>query len=437
MWWQRRVAPDRVMMPRRLRFVTFLFLVLVAGCAPLTPPPVPPTRTATLPPPTATATATPTATPEPTASPTPVPVRLTLVENLPPEQSRALAEEVEAFLSERPGVTIEMRSGREQLDNGKMWHLALADAGQMAALQAHERLQAIDDLLPADLLSNLAAPGRTAAARAGRLWGLADTLGFHLLLFYNRDLIGVPPADTEELTTVARSFTGRERWGLTVSSYDPLWVLPWLAASDSWVTDAEGRPTLDTPAMVKALTLHLGWLRRPKPVAPLTTQSEAHRLFVDGRAAMLIDGDWAIGELNTVTTVNWGVAPLPLVGNSGRAATPLVLGRFWLVHTDLPAGGQAVAAEFLSAVFSPQRQLDWLERFGQLPSHRRALEDPRVLTGPWLRSSALQMQAGRALPLGVDANRVLDAMRAPLQAAVDGEMTPAEAARAMQRAVEE
>lgn len=418
-------------------YLLTLLLLLVAGCTPPTPPPVPPTRTATPAPPTATATATPTATALPTATPTPVSVRLILLENLPPEQSRALSEDAAAFQSDHSGVIIEVRALRDRPEDGHPWHLALGDAGLMATLQAQGHLQPLDGLLPADMLDDLATPGRAAATREGRLWGLADTLGFHLLLFYNRDLIAVPPADTEELATVARSFTDQERWGLAVNSYDPLWVLPWLTAFGSWVTDSQGRPTLDTPAMVESLTLHAGWQRKPNPVAPLATHTEARHLFVDGQAAMLIDGDWAIGELNVVTTVNWGVAPLPMVGTTGRAGAPLVLGRFWLVHNDLPPAGRAAAADFLSYVAAPERQLAWLERFGQLPSHRRALEDPRVLTDPWLRSSALQMQAGRSLPLGVDANRLLDAMRAPLRAVLDGDMTPSEAAGAMQQALEE
>jgi ABC-type glycerol-3-phosphate transport system substrate-binding protein len=134
--------------------------------------------------------------------------------------------------------------------------------------------------------------------------------------------------------------------------------------------------------------------------------------------------------------LNWGAAPLPLVGDTGQAAAPLVLGRFWMVHRDLPATDRTAAADFLRFVFAPGRQLAWLELFGQMPTNRRALEDPRVLTDPWLRASALQMQAGRALPLGVDANQLLDAMRAPLRAFLEGDMTPAEAARAMQLALE-
>ena len=120
-------------LPVLLHSIFLLLLAVAAGCAPLTPPPPPPTRTPTPLPPTATATSTPTATPRPTATPTPVSLHLILVQDLPPVQARALAEEAAAFATGHPGVTIEVRARAE---DGRPWHLALGDAALMAAYVA-------------------------------------------------------------------------------------------------------------------------------------------------------------------------------------------------------------------------------------------------------------------------------------------------------------
>lgn len=419
-------------------FLLPLLMCLVAGCVPITPTPAPVTPTPT---PAPSPSATPTLTPPPTATPTPVPVPLVLWEGLPPEQTRVLLDGVAEFEARHPGVTVEARHYEDdaallqQIESAQSlpWDLVLGDAALLAALQQRNALQPLDGLLPADALADLVTPARTGASRDGHLWGLADTVGLHLLLFYNRDLIAVPPADTNELTSVAQSFTRRDQWGLAMNSYDPLWVVPWLAAYGGWLTDAAGNPALDSPAMVEALTLHLRWHGDLAGVAPPATQSEARQLFVEGKAAMMIDGDWAIGELRQVSAVKWGVAPLPLVGDTGRAAAPLVMGRYWALRRDMPPDSARAALDFLAYVFSPARQLSWTTRFGQLPANRRALEDPRILSDPWLRASAQQMQTGRGLQLGVDANRLLDAMRGPLRALLDGDMVPEEAAKAMQR----
>jgi ABC-type glycerol-3-phosphate transport system substrate-binding protein len=188
--------------------------------------------------------------------------------------------------------------------------------------------------------------------------------------------------------------------------------------------------------MVNALTLYLGWHGRLTGVAPVATYVQARELFTGGQAAMLIDGEWAIGELSQVEGINWGVAPLPVVGETEQPAAPLVAGRYWLMSRDLSPAEHDAALAFLSFVTTPQRQLDWMTQFGLLPTRREALKDPITLGDPLLEISAQQMQAGRGLLLGVDVNRIFDAMRGPLRAVLDGDMVPEEAARAMQAALE-
>ena len=304
-------------------------------------------------------------------------------------------------------------------------------------MQAKDALEPLDEGFPYDFLESFASPALTGATRDGHLWGLPDTAGLHLLLFYNRDLIAVPPEDTEELYAIAESFTDDGRWGLALNSFDPLWVVPWLWAYGGWLTDGDGVPTLDTPSMVNALTLHLSWQGRLTGVAPVVTYVEARELFGAGQAAMLIDGEWAIDELSQSEGVNWGVAPLPVVGETGQPAAPLVAGRYWLVSGGLSEGERDVAADFLAFITAPERQLEWTAQFGTLPSRLEALKDPAIQDDPALRVSAQQMQTGRGLLLGVDANQLFDAMREPLRAVLEGDMVPEEAAGAMQAALEE
>ena len=427
----------------RLRPLCWLtpLLLLTLACALITPTPPPPTQAPTsspTPPPTVT-------TPPPaTATPTPVQVRLVLWENLPPAQAEALAADVAEFEASQTYLTIDVQHyddnqaliqaiAGETIDA----HLALGDASLASALQAANSLEPLNEGLPRDLLESFASPALTGVTRDGHLWGLPDTAGLHLLLFYNRDLIAVPPDTTEELYAVAESFTDDGRWGLAVNSFDPLWVVPWLSAYGGWLTDSDGAPTLNVPSMVKALTLYLGWQGRLTGVAPVTTYVEARELFNSGEAAMLIDGEWAIGELDQSGEVTWGVAPLPAVGETGQPAAPLVAGRYWLMRSGSTEAERDAVIAFLAFVTSPERQLDWSAQFGSLPTRLEALADPAILSDPALRVSARQMQAGRGLLLGVDANQLLDAMREPLRAVLEGDIVPEEAAKAMQEALEQ
>jgi ABC-type glycerol-3-phosphate transport system substrate-binding protein len=224
---------------------------------------------------------------------------------------------------------------------------------------------------------------------------------------------------------------------LALNSYDPLWVVPWLWAYGGWLTDQTGQPTLNTPAMESALTLYLGWQGRLTGLAPVQNYDETRTQFLRGDIAMLIDGEWAIAELARAGQLDWGVAPLPRLGQveESQAAAPLVLARYWSVSRSTTGNRALAAAAFLEHITHPKRQLAWTAQFGLLPTRRQALDDPLIVNDATLRASAEQMRAGRAVPLGANADIILNAMREPLKGVLDGELTPQEAAEMMQESV--
>jgi ABC-type glycerol-3-phosphate transport system substrate-binding protein len=302
-----------------------------------------------------------------------------------------------------------------------------------------EEIAPMADFFPPSFIDGFAAVALAGAARNGQVWGLPDTAGFHLLLFYNEDLVDAPPTTTAQLAELAETLTQDSRWGLGLNSYDPLWLTPWLAPFGGWLADDSGQPTLDTAAMSEALSLYAGWQTGNPAIAPIQTYDEMRARFLSGNIAMLIDGDWSIGEFEQVGRVEWGVAPLPTVSESqdGQPAAPLVLGRYWAISPAAAAGDRALAASaFLEFMTRPERQLAWTQQFGLLPTQRQALGAPSIIGDPTLRASAAQMQAGRAMLLGVNTNLLLDAMREPLQRVLDGELSPEAAAELMQANIE-
>jgi ABC-type glycerol-3-phosphate transport system substrate-binding protein len=280
--------------------------------------------------------------------------------------------------------------------------VVLASPPLLGNLQAAEQIAPLADFFPPSFIDAFAAVALEGATQAGHIWGLPDTAGFHLMLFYNKELV-------EALTP----FGG-------------------------WLTDETGRPTLQTPAMEAALALYSGWQTRPPAIAPTQTYDEMRTGFLNGNIAMIIDGDWAIRELDRVDKINWGVAPLPTVSEAEETQpAPLVLGRYWAISPAAAAGDRSLASTaLLEFMTRPERQLAWTRQFGLLPTHRAALADPFIVNDPILRASATQMQAGRAVPLGTPINLLLDAMREPLQGFLDGSLTPQETTEMMQTNVE-
>ncbi len=436
---------------RNLPFILSL-LTLLPACSPPTPPPSP------------TLWASPTTVPveftvqAQQTSPTPTltpPAATTIVvwESLSDAQTQMLADDIQAFQQQFPQYTVTLRhydsptefmtplmAGETNFD------VALVSPVLLNNLWAAEQIAPMSDFFPPSFVNDFA--GITlagAASQDNELWGLSDTAGFHLLLFYNKDLIDTPPTNTDELFDLAQELTENKAsadtslWGLAVNSYDPLWVVPWLAPYGGWLTDEQDQPMLNTPAMEAALTLYLSWQGRLTGIAPVTTYEEVRTRFLNGDIAMMIDGEWAIAELSRTDKINWGVALLPSVGETGESqpAAPLVLARYWVVSQATNGDRALASATFLEYITRPERQLAWTVRFGLLPTRLGALDDLVIVNDSALRTSTAQMLAGRTVPLGANANVLLNAMREPLQGVIDGELTPQEAAEMMQSTAEE
>lgn len=438
--------PQTLLMP-----IIGVLITFVACTPPTPPPPPPPLPSPTLIPVEASPTAQPVSTspspspfvPQPTLISTDEPSRTTVVvwESLPEPQAQKLAQDIEAFQAEFPQYLIRLQhyDGPESfmaslLADQISFDVVLVSPVLLSSLWTTEQVAPMSDFFSSGFIDGFVSVTLLGASREGIVWGLPDTAGFHLLLFYNRDLVDTPPTNTGELFDLAESLTKGSQWGLGVNSYDPLWVTPWLVPYGGWLTDEAGQPTLDTVSMEAAITLYLSWQGHLTGIAPVETYDEMRNKFVNGDIAMIIDGEWAIGELSSIDEIGWGVALLPGVGQAqeSQPAAPLVLGRYWAVSRTVTGNRALASAAFLEFITRPERQLAWTSQFGLLPTRREALDAPMIVNDPVLRVSTTQMRAGRAIPLGVNANVLLDAMREPLRQVIDGELTPKQAAEMMQ-----
>jgi ABC-type glycerol-3-phosphate transport system substrate-binding protein len=218
---------------------------------------------------------------------------------------------------------------------------------------------------------------------------------------------------------------------------DPLWLVPWLSGFGGWLVDEEGQPTLDTTAMVEALRF-LQELKFEYGVLPLEADYDlADKLFWEGKAAMLVNGHWALAGYQAMEDLEWGVAPLPTVAETGLAPSPLVMGQYFVIGSDVSEQKLEAVRLLVECMTSSQRQLEWMRQSDTLPTNKGALNDESVHSDPLGQVSVAQMLAGRGASLGSSPMMLLEAMREPLEAVMADQMTPTEAARQMQERAEE
>jgi arabinogalactan oligomer/maltooligosaccharide transport system substrate-binding protein len=303
-------------------------------------------------------------------------------------------------------------------------------------------IQAVDnEFNPDDFVEQTVA----GALWNGHYWGVPNIYGNHLMLYYNKNLLATAPLDTTEMINVAKSLTGGNQYGLVFHIDEPFWLIPWLTGFGGWVFDESidpPFPTLDTPEMVEALQF-IHDLRYVHGIVPdgADDMDYGYNLFWDGKAAMMINGDWTLDAYRDhFGEANLGVALIPQVVETGQWPVPLVTGWYYSLNTNTRGDKLAASQAFIQYATSKPAQLLWPAETGwgvKLPALLEAFNDPVVQADPILKASADQASIGRVMPTSPSLGCVWEAMVDPLQLLWDDLITPQAAAEAMQADAEQ
>ena len=412
---------------------------LLSGCAPqAAPTPMPPT---------------PTPKPEqpspvpPTPTPKPAEEKLSLVlwtkEGEADQALQFVKSLADAYTAAHPNVTFEVvnkdvETLREDFQTAS---LAGAPPDLLWTVNDHAGPFVTADIIqPVDGLFDLTKYVDSALAAVqleGKTWGVPIANGNHLMLLYNKDLIAEPPKDTDELFVKGKELTKGEVYGLVWNQTEPFWLVPWLGGFGGKVFADDGvTPTLDTPEMVATLKFLYEMKFTHKIIPPESDYNGADTLFKEGKAAMIINGDWSLGAYKEVLGGKLGVARIPKVTATGEWPKPYTSGVFFMLPKDLSGAKLEAVKGFILFVTNKENQLEMVRKLARLPALKDALDDPLITGDPILRGSADQMVVGTPMPTVVEMRCNWDAMKPEMQAVLAGAKTPEDAAAAMQAAAE-
>ena len=143
-------------------------------------------------------------------------------------------------------------------------------------------------------------------------------------LYYNRELLPVPPRNTRELLSMGRKHTRPDegRYGLVYDNRKLYFHAPWLFGFKGLVFGAKGALRVNTEEARKALAFAYQLGGKGGIVPPESSTTVTTSLFNSGKAAMAISGPWMLGEIDA--KVNFAVAPLPTISSTGKAAAPFL-----------------------------------------------------------------------------------------------------------------
>ena len=315
-------------------------------------------------------------------------------------EEKALDDSIAEFNASQQDIRVEPIAVPNEILASKVSTAIPNGNGPDLFIFAHERVGGwansgivapIDEKADAALLADFFPETVEPLRFHGRLYGFP--LAFKsVALFYNRALVPVPPATTDEMLAIARAHSGGGRYGLVWETDDFYHHAPWYFAYGGTLFHEDGRLDFDSPGAIASLTF-LRDLRKEGLVPDEVTGALVAQLFNEKKAAMVVDGPWFTGGI--AKGVDFGVAPLPIVSATGKAARPFLSDEAVLISARASSIPDAMtAARFLAGTrCAKARAISGR----QAVANARAWDDPAIGGDPVLR--AFRAQLAETLPM--------------------------------------
>lgn len=372
-------------------------------------------------------------------------VELTLWDQEETENTKVMDDWITRFTAANPTIRV-VRQTYPNEDLRTKFTTA-ATAGQAAELvwgpndiagvfTTAKLIQPVDSFVE---LSKFTPAASEAVMLKGNVMGVPTTYGNHLMLFYNKNLVAEAPLNTADLIAAAKKNTDAKnnRYGLVFFQNEPFWLVPFVGAFGGWPLRVETDGTtvleLNSDAMKNAL-VYIQRLKNVDKIIPKECDYDcAKGLFLEGKAAFTINGDWSVKEYQAKLGDNLGMAPLPILSETGKPLTPMVSGRYVFVNAQLADNKKDAVKKFLSYLTSREIQIEVAERLGRIPSTSEALNDPKVATLKSIQPLIAAAANGRPMPAQTEMRAAWDAMRPVQQKIMSGDLTAEAGVNIMQQ----
>ena len=361
---------------------------------------------------------------------------------------RAFFEQIVAeYNRANPGETVKAvyREGEELRDSfiiaavaGQGPDLVFGPADNVAVFAGTKAIRPWSEVFGGEFFADFTEQG--VVRWKGHPWLLADQTGNQLMLVYDRQAMASAPATLDDLVALGKELTVRDaqgttRYALTWNYSEPFFFIPFLTGFGGWIMDDAGRPTLDTAEMRAALQFVLD-LRDKHGVMPrYEDYATANLMFLRRRAAMIIDGPWSWAGYGVPERSM--LALLPLNTATGLRCRPMLAAKGYSLNINTPSEKFGLIRRVVAHLTGPEVQLSMARKLFTTPTRRAVLEEPDFRENPVLQLALEQAKNSVPMPTAPQLRHIWDGIRGPYRRLFAGDLTPDEAARAMQKDAEE
>ncbi|MCU0968048.1 MAG: extracellular solute-binding protein [Rubrivivax sp.] len=262
-------------------------------------------------------------------------------------------------------------------------------------IEAGKTVEPIDFFLDKATRERLLPGMLDAMTYKGGVWGLPINYKMPTLI-YNKDLVKTPPRTTDEMVKIAKSLTNAQsgRYGLAYWYTNFYFHSALMNAFGGAVFDKDGKLTINSPATVASLNQMMTWYQKDGVMPPEPSESLIASMFNEGKAAMVINGPWFVGDIDK--KINVGFAPLPVVDAAKKPMRP------WMTiegaYVAASSNKKEIAYELARYLTSEEAGLVLALEGRQLHTNKAIYANPKVAADPVLKAYREQLDNAEPMP---------------------------------------
>ncbi len=301
----------------------------------------------------------------------------------------------------------------------------------------------LDDFIPAFM--------ENSYTEDGRLWSIPFQRSA-VVLYYNADLFkenGIEPPDSwQALAEAGQKLTLRDgdevkRWGIEWPSGWPYWLFQPLAigAGQNIVGDSSTEVIFDNPKVIEAVQYYIDLSHEYKamPEGVQGVWGQAPSDLASGQTAMIVHSTGSLRSILEQADFEVGVMAIP--GKEQGAYATVPGGGNLYIFKGAPKAQQDAAWKFIEFITRPEKTADFSINTGYIAPRKTAYDtipmQEYLKKTPQAKATKDVLQyAGKEFSVQ-DLGEVRNIFHDYLQKAYNGEMSPADAMAAAQKAADE
>ena len=289
-------------------------------------------------------------------------------------------------------------------------------------IEAGKTVEPIDFFLDARTKDQFLPGMLDAMTYKGSVYGLP--LNYKsITLIYNKALVKVPPKTSTELVKIAKARTQADsgRYGLAYWYTNFYFHAALANAFGARVFDADGKLAINSKESVNAINQMMKWYKQDGILPPEPSEALIASLFNEGKAAMVFNGPWFIGEISP--KIDFGLAMLPVIDEAGKK--PM---RPWLTiegaYISAASKQKDLAYDFAKYLASEEVGLIMALEGRQLHTNKAIYADKRVSGDRVLKAFHDQLTNAEPMPNRAEMTMVWSPATTAMNKVTKGNATP-------------